>query len=127
MKKWLPWILTGAFAAWMLAAFLPAREQDEFHVEEFGRLPVLLNGRVQPFNSVARNALLSMRGKQTVAKEKGGKSISATEWLVELMLRPDEADQYKSFRIQHPDVQGLVGVHSGGLEYLSFNDISPYL
>src|ERR1041385_4968526 len=110
MKKWFPWILTGCFAVWILTALAPAREGDGFHVKEFGQLPVLLNGRVQPFDSVARNSLLSMRGKQTVAKEKGGHYLSASEWLLELMLRPEEADQYKSFRVQHPDVQSLVGV-----------------
>jgi ABC-type transport system involved in cytochrome c biogenesis permease subunit len=127
MKKWLPWILTGAFAAWILAALAPAHEGDGFHVKQFGRLPVLLNGRVQPLDSVARNSLLSMRGKQTVAKEKGGTYIDATQWLLELAFRPEEADQFKSFRVQHPDVQGLVGVQGAGLEYLSFNDLTPYL
>jgi ABC-type transport system involved in cytochrome c biogenesis permease subunit len=127
MRKWLPWILTGAFAAWILTALVPARDGDGFHVKQFGRLPVLLNGRVQPLDSVARNSLLSMRGKQTVAKEKGGTYIDATQWLLELAFRPEEADQYKTFRIQHPDVQGLVGVQGAGLEYLSFNDLTPYL
>ncbi len=127
MKKWLPWIVTGAFAAWILAAFIPVRDRTGLQVSEFGRLPVLLNGRVQPMDSVARNALLSMRGKQTVAKQRGGTYISATEWLLELALRPQEANQYKSFRVQHPDVQALVGVQSHGLEYLSFNEIAPHL
>ena len=127
MKKWAPWILTGAFAAWMLSAFAPDRKPNGYDIEGFGQLPVLLNGRVQPFDSVARNSLLSMRGKQTVAKEKGGTYISSAHWLLELMVRPEEADQYKSFRVQHPDVQGLVGAHSSGLEYLSFNELAPYL
>ncbi len=127
MKRWFPWILVGVFAAWVATALVPAREGEGFQIEEFGRLPVLLNGRVQPLDSVARNALLSMRGKQTVPKEKGGTYISSTRWLLELALQPDEADQYKSFRIQHPDVQGLLGVHGAGLEYLSFNEISPHL
>ena len=43
------------------------------------------------------------------------------------MLKPEEADQYKSFRVQHPDVQGLLDVRSSGLEYLSFNDIASHL
>lgn len=127
MKRWLPWILSSLFALWILAELAPRRPDEGFNYEEFGKLPVLLNGRVQPFDSVARNSLLSMRGKQTVAKEKGGPAISSTQWLLELMLRPNEADGYKSFRVQHPDVEGLLGVQSHGLEYLSFDQIAPHL
>ena len=61
MKRW-PWFLTGAFALWIVAAFVPHREGDGFHLQEFGRLPVLLNGRVQPLDSVARNSLLHNNG-----------------------------------------------------------------
>jgi ABC-type transport system involved in cytochrome c biogenesis permease subunit len=126
-NKWWPWLAVGIFAAWILAAFLPAREGDGFKTRDFARLPVLLNGRIQPLDSVARNSLLSMRGKQTVAKE-NGPSIAAREWLLEVMLRPEEADQYKSFRVQHPDVQSLVHAPSTkGIQYLSFNEIAPHL
>jgi ABC-type transport system involved in cytochrome c biogenesis permease subunit len=127
MKKWLPWILAAAFGAWVLTGFAPAKTGDGYHFDEFGRLPVLLNGRIQPFDSVARNALLMMRGKQTVAKDKTGPHISATEWLLDVMLRPDEADQYLSFRVQHPDVQSLLDVRGSGLEYVSFNQIVPHV
>jgi ABC-type transport system involved in cytochrome c biogenesis permease subunit len=126
MNKFLPWIGAGVFALWIMASLLPVSNGEGFRSEEFGRLPVLLNGRIQPFDSVARNSLLSMRGKQTVAKETG-RSIKAREWLLEVMLRPDEADQYKSFRVQHPDVQGLLKVPAHGIQYLSFNQIEPHL
>jgi ABC-type transport system involved in cytochrome c biogenesis permease subunit len=127
MKRWLPWILTAAFAAWIVAALAPQPQEEGFHVRDFGRLPMLLNGRVQPFDSVARNSLLTMRGKQTVAKEKGGTYIDACHWLLEVMLRPDQADEYKTFRVQHPEVQQLLGVQSSSIEYLSFNDIAPHI
>lgn len=127
MKRWVPWIAVAVFGGWMLAGMLPKSPEAGFHLKEFGRLPVLLNGRIQPLDSVARNSLLTMRGKQTVAKEKGGKYITALEWMLEVALRPEEGDQYKSFRVQHPEVQELLGVRSSGIEYLSFNDIAPHL
>lgn len=127
MKKRMPWILAIAFGLWILSALAPERKVNGFDIAGFGKLPVLLNGRVQPLDSVARNSLLSMRGKQTVAKERGGTYISSAQWLLELMVRPQEADEFKSFRVQHPDVQSLVGVHSSGMEYLSFNTIAPHL
>ncbi|MFO1502069.1 MAG: cytochrome c biogenesis protein CcsA [Verrucomicrobiota bacterium] len=128
MKKWLPWIIMAGFAAWVASALVSPQPKDGFDFAGFGRLPVLLNGRVQPLDSVARNSLLSMRGKQTVAKEKNnGTYISSTQWLLELMLRPNEADQYRSFRVQHPEVQSLLGVQAHGLEYLTFDEIAPNL
>ena len=32
--------------------------------QAFGRLPILFNGRLQPMDSLARNSLLQIRGKQ---------------------------------------------------------------
>ncbi|MEK7675068.1 MAG: cytochrome c biogenesis protein CcsA [Verrucomicrobiota bacterium] len=106
MKKWLPWIVTGFFAVWILSALRPKPEK-EFHIREFGTLPVLLNGRIQPLDSVGRNALLVMRGKQTVALE-NGKKLPASEWLLEVLMKPELADERKVFRIDHPELLGLL-------------------
>ena len=126
MKKWFPWILVAIFAAWSLAALKPVPKKEGFDLKEFGRLPVLLNGRVQPFDSVGRNALLSMSGKSEVRTE-DKKSLSATEWLLEAMMKPEQADTRKIFRAQHPDLESLLGTPNARLEYYSFNDITNHL
>ena len=130
MKKWMPWILTGVFAAWVVSTLRPVPPHNGFDVKDFGSLPVLLNGRVQPFDSVARNSLLMMRGKQTVkGPDVNGKShyLFATEWLMDVMIRPDASGDYKIFRVQHPDLQGLLGRQESGLQYFSMNDVMPKL
>ncbi len=131
MKKWFPLIVVGVFAAWLITGLRPAREKNEFNSAEFGRLPVLLNGRVQPLDSVGMNTLLSMRGKRTVGQSERADAnglrapkLNPTEWLMEVMMRPDEADKYKSFRVQHPDLQSMLGGAADGLEYFSFNEIA---
>ena len=58
--KILPWMFVALFGAEIVAVVLPKKD-GVFHVREFARLPVLLNGRVQPFDSVARNSLLELR------------------------------------------------------------------
>ncbi len=132
MKKWIPWVVIGAFAAWLLSGLRTAKQTTEFNVAEFGRLPVLLAGRIQPLDSVGLNALVSMRGKRTVGKEERqpGDSrfkriprIDATTWLLETLIRPEEADQYKIFRVQHPDLENMLGGRAEGLEYYSFGEI----
>lgn len=123
MKKWLPWIAVAVFASWFLTGMKAPKPVNGFNVADFGRLPVLLNGRVQPFDSAARNALLSISGRSAVSAREGS-TLSANEWLLEVMTRPDLADQKKVFRVQHPDLEGLFGGEKAGLEYYSFNDLT---
>jgi ABC-type transport system involved in cytochrome c biogenesis permease subunit len=87
---------------------------------------VLLNGRVQPFDSVARNALLSMSGRSLVHVP-DGPPLAPSEWLLEAMTKPDPADQRKVFRVQHPDLAGLLGTQKEGLQYYSYNDVANQL
>jgi ABC-type transport system involved in cytochrome c biogenesis permease subunit len=126
MKKWIPWITAGFFALWFMSGAQPPKQVGGFDVAAFGRLPVLLNGRIQPLDTVARNSLLSMSGRSTVRLAEG-RSLSATEWLLETMAKPELADQRKVFRIQHPDLQGLLGAQQQGLQYYSFNDLTNQL
>ena len=68
MKKWIPLILVIVMAGWVLSG-LHQPPETGFHAREFGKLPVLMNGRFQPFDSVARNSLLQIRTKQSVVTE----------------------------------------------------------
>lgn len=126
MKKWLPWILVAIFAAWFLSGALPSKPKNGFNVAGFGKLPVLLSGRVQPLDSVGRNALLSMLGKSTV-RVKGASSLTPSEWLLEAVANPAMADQRKIFRLQHPDLEGLLSTEKIGLQYYSYNDLTNHL
>ena len=73
MKKWIPLILVVVMAGWVLSGLRQPPETG-FHTRDFGTLPVLMNGRFQPFDSVARNSLLQIRTKQTVTVEENGKT-----------------------------------------------------
>ena len=123
MKKWLPLMIAALFAAWFLGGFQAPKPKDGFNIAGFGRLPVLLDGRIQPLDSVARNSLLSISGR-SVVRLTTGPPLSALEWLIDTMARPDEADQMKIFRVQHPDLEGLLGTEKLGLAYYSFNDLT---
>ena len=74
MKKWIPWILVAVFAVWVVSPLRPKPETG-FHTREFGKLPVLMDGRFQPFDSVARNSLLQIRTKQTVPLDNGADAV----------------------------------------------------
>jgi ABC-type transport system involved in cytochrome c biogenesis permease subunit len=123
MKRWLPWILAAVFALWFVSGAQTPKLQNGFDVAGFGRLPVLLDGRLQPLDSVARNALLSMSGK-SIVRLTNGPPLSATAWLLDTMTRPQKADQYRVFRVQNPDLAGLLGADKPGLDYYSFDDVT---
>jgi len=143
MKAWLlkllPWTLLAVFAADIVAILLP-RPEGEFHLQAFGRLPVLANGRVQPFDSLGRNSLMQIRGTAAVplAEKKSYEfwkhppKLRATEWLLEVMTRPDVADSRPVFLIHHPELLDEYnlrgkGVEKSGLHYFAFNDLVPVL
>ena len=114
--------LVALFAGWVLST-LHQPPQTGFNLNGFGRLPVLLNGRIQPMDSVARNALLQIRNKQSVALE-SNKEMSAIEWMVELMMKPEAADDRKVFRVDHPELLDLLKLPQNE-KHFSFNQLTP--
>lgn len=136
MKKLIPWIVLAVFVVEIIAILLPKKDKD-FHLQAFGRLPVLLNGRVQPFDSVGRNALLQIRGTASVPLEekksyefwKHPKKLKATEWLLEVMVKPEMADNRPIFLIHHPDLLNELdlrgkGKEKSGLFYFTYNELT---
>jgi len=113
MKKWLPIILTVAMAAWFLSTLRPVPDKN-FAFTEFGKLPVLASGRIQPMDSLARNSLLQIREKQEANLEpwKGAfgkpRIISATEWLATVMMAPTTADQWPVIRVDNQELISLL-------------------
>src|SRR5262249_793596 len=95
---------------------------------------------IQPFDSVARNSLLQIRSTGDVPLEqvpswqfwRHAKKLKSTEWLLEVMTKPEVADTRPICLIHHSDVLGELkltdkGVEKSGLHYYSFNDLAPVL
>jgi ABC-type transport system involved in cytochrome c biogenesis permease subunit len=81
----------------------------EFDITGFSELPVLVNGRVKPLDTVARTSLLMMQGRQRVAAPEG-RSITPNEWLLDAFFKPEVATRYATFEIVHPDVLALLNL-----------------
>src|SRR5213075_509949 len=139
LTKIVPWFFVALFGAEILAVMAPKKDGD-YHVREFGRLPVLLNGRIQPFDSVARNCLLQIRSTGDVPLEEvpswkfwhHPKKLKSTEWLLEVMARPEVADTRPIFLIHHADLLSELGLEDKGLEkselrYYTFEQLKPGL
>ena len=111
-------------------SLVPPRYNPAIEVEQFAQLPLLYKGRLKPMDTTARNALLIIHGKQTF-KDKSGERISAIEWLMDLTMRSDVADNYKVFYASHPDILGLFNIpHEKAADFkfnFSFNELLPHL
>jgi ABC-type transport system involved in cytochrome c biogenesis permease subunit len=131
-KKWIPWVVVAIFGVWTLSTLRMPRDKT-WATGEFGKLPLIANGRLQPMDSLARNSLLQIREKQSVRLLDERRQMSGTEWLMEVMMHQDKADARKAFRIDHPEVKSLLklpekdaAAGEDGKHY-SWNQIKPSL
>jgi ABC-type transport system involved in cytochrome c biogenesis permease subunit len=92
-------------------AFIPARNKGEFDVIGFGRLPVVVNGRVKPLDTVARTSLLVLQSSQYIPRP-DGTVLTPTEWLLDVVFASKRADGYQQFEINHPDVLALFSLRA---------------
>jgi ABC-type transport system involved in cytochrome c biogenesis permease subunit len=107
------------------AMLVPQGKVRGFDVDTFGHLPVLEGGRVKPVDSVARNALLMIRSQQSFRHEDA--TVVADEWMLDVLFRPEIADEQKVFVINDPDVLGMMGLQQTKDRYFSFSTLRPHL
>ncbi len=127
MKRFLPWIILVVAAGWIAANWLPSKTANgDLDFAKFGEIPVLVGGRVKPLDTVARNSLLIIHGKQELRLE-GGRRLSAIQWLADVVFNASVADQYPVFVVQNADVLGMFGWEQSDRKYFSFAEFSPFL
>jgi ABC-type transport system involved in cytochrome c biogenesis permease subunit len=127
MKRFLPWIIFVVAAGSIVAGWLPPKTaKDDFDLPKFGKIPVLVGGRVKPLDTVARNSLLIIHGKQELRLE-GGRRLSAMQWLTDVLFNAPVADQYPVFVVQNSEVLGLFGWEQSDRKYFSFAEFTPFL
>jgi len=112
--------------------------QTAFDVATFAKLPVQTGGRVLPLDTVARNSLRIISGKQTAhtvntsGMPKAEKAaidrlkISAIAWLMDTSMQPQVAADYPVFLINNAEVLGLMGMQQADRKRFSFNEIRPH-
>ena len=130
MRKFLPWIFALLVVAWLAGKMMPERPAAQgLNLVGFGRLPVLVGGRVMPMDSLARISL-SLMNHHGAYEPVPHKPVSATAWLLEVMMRPEKADEAKVFEIVNPellDLFGASGRQGEAFNLFSFNDFKPFL
>ena len=56
----IPWIVFAIFLLWFVVkpVTMPLKVKEGYDYHAFGKLPVLLGGRIKPMDTVARTSLL---------------------------------------------------------------------
>jgi ABC-type transport system involved in cytochrome c biogenesis permease subunit len=127
MKRFFPMLVFVGALLWVTSSWLPQKTpSSEVDLTGFGKIPVLVGGRVKPLDTVARNSLLIIHGKQSV-RLADGKQIDAMQWLTDLLFRAPVADACPVFVIQNAEVLGLFGWEQSDRKYFTFAQLAPFL
>ncbi|MBI2814775.1 MAG: cytochrome c biogenesis protein CcsA [Opitutae bacterium] len=112
MKRWIPVLVLLFAAGWLATSLRPPQNTGGLDLGAFGRLPVLVNGRLKPLDTVARTSLLILQGRQRVSDPTNPVPFVATptEWLADVLFNPAKADTYPTFKIDSPEVLDLLGI-----------------
>jgi len=106
MKRFLPLAALLLSLIYVGSTLRAPKNPGAFDVNAFGRLPVLVNGRLKPLDTVARSSLLQLQGRQAVTTP-DGRRLQPVEWLLDVAFRPNLADGYQHFEIVNPDVLAI--------------------
>ena len=116
----------AACVAYSVSSLFQHSDAVNFHLLEFAKLPVLANGRIKPLDTVARNSLMIIHGRQTVRIEDEAYP-SAIEWRAEVLLEPETANDRRVFAIRNPDILSDLGGTAEQRKYFSFAESGPDL
>ena len=125
MKKFAFYLILIIAALIVARGLKPTNHASDFDINSFAELPVQVGGRIKPLDSVARNTLLILAGRQKVSTPEGV-TLSPIEWFMDLTMRPEVADTYRVFKIEFPDDLGIAGIAEKGQRHYAFNDLLPH-
>jgi ABC-type transport system involved in cytochrome c biogenesis permease subunit len=106
MKRLIPILVLALGAAYLASTLVPPHNPSAFDLVGFGHLPVLANGRIKPMDTLARTSLLELQGRQDVVLNDGS-TLAPDEWLLDVFFRPEEAEQYRTFTVDNPDLLSI--------------------
>jgi ABC-type transport system involved in cytochrome c biogenesis permease subunit len=119
---WVPALIVLTFAGWVSGRARPAKvPATELNVAAFGELPLAYEGRIQPFDTLARNVLTVISDRSTVELNEESKSafkrllgikpkITATKWLLDVITSSKAARKFQVFRIENLDLLQTLGL-----------------
>jgi ABC-type transport system involved in cytochrome c biogenesis permease subunit len=109
LATWFPLAVLIVFGGYVASmARMPKSAPSEAQIYEFGKLPVVYEGRVKPYDTLARNTLQILSGRQEVGviNDKGEitSHFPAIRWLLDVISDADGAADERVFRVENLDL-----------------------
>jgi len=108
-------VVTTIAALLLLLPLGRGEPKTEYDFASFKRIIVSADGRIKPIDTVARNGLLVISGRQSLKHE--GDPIAPEKWLLDIIARPQLGERYAVFRIDHPDIKTLLSLDADKKRY----------
>jgi ABC-type transport system involved in cytochrome c biogenesis permease subunit len=111
--RWFPALVVIFFAAYVGGQLSPPRSQpSEMQIHQFATLPVAYQGRIKPYDTLARNVLQVLSGRQEVIVEEGeiNTKLPAIVWLLDVISGGAAADEHRVFRIENLELLDTLGL-----------------
>jgi ABC-type transport system involved in cytochrome c biogenesis permease subunit len=126
--KWFPALVTLIFAGYVVSKTrMPESKPSEMQIHEFGKLPLAYQGRIKPYDTLARNTLQILSGRQelvVVDKDKDKTYKPAIGWLLDVISGARRAEDHQVFRIENLDLVDTLGLEHRPLHWrYSFNEV----
>lgn len=101
-------------------------------VARFGAMPVQEHGRIKPLETLAGYKLLKYHGTRTLRlkySDDTKRTLDPTEWLLDVLFRPEAARHYPLFVVDDPQAVSLAGItpHEARRQRYTFEEIAPAL
>jgi ABC-type transport system involved in cytochrome c biogenesis permease subunit len=125
---WLvPVLVVVASGLWLASkALVRPPAEGAADLAAFGRLPVMYEGRIKPFDTLARNSLRILSDRQDW-RDAEGNTQPAIRWLLDVITDADTAEQHRVFRIQNLELLDLLGLERrSGFRY-AISEVVPRL
>jgi ABC-type transport system involved in cytochrome c biogenesis permease subunit len=104
------WLVLGGAVLFLVYTMTPlSAPSGQMQLHEFGAVPVQDEGRIKPFDSMARTTLMLISGKQEY-KDENDKTQSAVKWALDVLTHNRSAFRSKVFRIENDQVLSLLGL-----------------
>jgi len=120
----LPMVVVGFAIIAIIAQLIKANSPTQagpYNWDAAARLPIFYEGHPQPLDTLARNSLRILSGRE-VALDAKDKTHPPVQWLFDAMTRSGDWMDYKCIRIDHPQVKDLLGLPEKEKRF-SLNDL----
>ncbi len=131
-------LLLGVCGYWLLSlAKVPQATGEEFNYYEFGKIPVVYEGRVKPIDTLVRNTLRITSNRETIRMEEKeatddtpaqeAETLDGTQWFLEMIAGSRKALQRPIVKIDNDELLSTLGLERRKSHRYTLGELQPKL